>query len=694
MSIWRIVHRFNSCPDTEPEQATIRTLLVSLIFIYLYFTGAYHDPSSELFLFCSWVALSNSILLIVWVWVLPRKSFLRRMYSSFSDSAVASALLYFGEQQSIVLFAVYISVAIGYGFRYGIGYLYLSMFFSVVLFSVVVLNSEYWGGIALPFSIGILFSLIVIPMYATKLIGHLRSAIERADAASAAKSRFLANMSHEVRTPLNGILGFIDLMRRESLPRQARDYVGYIEKSAKNLLGIINDVLDISKIEADKFELVQKPTNLQATIKDSLASLRPMADEKGLEIAMDLRPGLPTYVSCDPVRLYQVITNLVNNSIKFTSAGRISFTAEPEEEEGGRRFVRFIVEDTGIGMSQHELQTIFKPFQQLESGADRRFGGTGLGLSITKSIVERMNGTISVASETGSFTRIVVDLPLPVVKKPPEDGDDQKPAESYIFDGEGLRALVVDDNEINREFLRSLMSAYGFETEVAGSGSAALAVCRQETFQIVLMDVHMAGMDGVETTRRLRAMELDPLPVVVAVTADVIGKQEGSFDIAVFDGFLTKPVEEPSLLNTLDSLFPDTNRTFQTRETQPVYGPSDCAVLDAERGVSLAAGNRELWYRGLSTLVNGLPHQFQLMHTAANDSNKETLAALAHNITGSASYVGANALAASAKALEEAVLEKSANCWREALGKFELEYLRLKEKYLSLTPDHMPNTKD
>ena len=684
MHIRKILGRFKSCPDTESEQSLIRLVLITAIFIYAFLIGIYDIWPYSLIL---WIAILNSVVIIIWIFLLPTRTLPRRVYAAFTDNIFISTLLYAGEERSIVWFAVYIWVTIGYGFRYGVGYLYLSLVLSVTFFSIVILISDYWRGEALYFSLGILLALIVIPLYATKLISHLRAAIERADTANAAKSQFLANMSHEMRTPLNGILGYVDLIRKEVLSQQVQKYLTPVEHSANHLLGLINNVLDISKVEAGELKLVRKPVELKASIEAEVAAQLPMAKKKGLRLETDLKPGLPDFVECDPIRLNEIISNLVGNSIKYTVSGVIRLTALPCETNDDECVVRIIVDDTGIGIPQEQVDCIFEPFRQLDSGTDRRFGGTGLGLSITKSIVEQMNGAISVESKPDEFTRVVVDLPLTTIDAIPEDSHQGALEATPMYKVAGLKALIVDDNEINREFLKATLDSYGFETDTVDSGEGALTSCRNKAYDVIFMDIHMAGMDGLETARCLGTIKLKQRPAIVAVTADVIGQQEGSFDNVDFDGILTKPVGQNSLLKVLRSLFPSIGKTTDVLHEGSTHEVRDSEVLSSERGVQLASGNEELWRSGVMKLLESLPDQLKVLKNAAKNKQTQIAQDIAHRIYGSTSYVGAIALANCAHNLEIFVRDHPGKDCLDKIDLLEREFLRLRSFFFS---EHSP----
>ena len=378
---------------------------------------------------------------------------------------------------------------------------------------------------------------------------------------------------------------------------------------------------------------------------------------------------------CDRTRLNQIISNLVGNAIKFTSSGEVRFTAEKTGYENNINHVRFTIEDTGVGISQNEISFVFEPFRQVETGFNRRYEGTGLGLSITKGIVDKMNGKISISSEPGEYTRITVDLPLVTTNKLPEDS--RKLSENrLVFKVENLKALVVDDNEVNQEFIRELLDSHGFCTDVAVSGKDALRLCRDNAYQVVFMDIHMAEMDGIETTKRLIDMDLNQRPAVIAVTADVFGQKHGKFPLSYFDAILTKPVEEHSLLGAVKTIFPDNLKSGPDQE-QLADTFHDPGILSSERGVMLASGNEELWRYSVMKVLDLRAEQMQSIRDAAGRGHYKKVRETAHRISGSASYVGADALAHCARELELFMIDNSGIDCQEKIDRLDREFDRL-----------------
>jgi len=334
---------------------------------------------------------------------------------------------------------------------------------------------------------------------------QLEAARREAEIANQSKSTFLANMSHEIRTPINGILGFLSLFAKTDLTAKQKECLVPVEESARHLLKIINDILDLSKIEAGRLSIDHEIFDFRDVVKSAVDLLRPLGESKGLGITATFDSRIPRLVVSDGTRVGQVVSNLVSNAIKFTDAGFVSVHCLVKKTTASEMWVEIAVTDSGIGIAPEDQAILFEPFRQLDARPDRRYAGTGLGLTISRNLVEAMGGEIRVASEAGRYTVVAFELPVGVA---PDDaaGTEQEGRDaSRHFKGAGLAALIVDDNDINRRYLQAVLDQCGVAVSQAASGGAALEACRAGRFDIVFMDIHMAGMDGIETTRRLRA---------------------------------------------------------------------------------------------------------------------------------------------------------------------------------------------
>ena len=378
---------------------------------------------------------------------------------------------------------------------------------------------------------------------------ELRQAKAQAEDATRAKSEFLANMSHEIRTPMNAIMGFASLALKTELTDKQRDYLSKIDTASRALLGLVNDILDFSKIEAGKLELEATEFRLDEVMNNIATLVSNQAARKGIELLNALAPDVPVNLVGDPLRLGQVLLNLVNNAVKFTERGHVLLRGELVEQGGERCSVRFSVSDTGIGMTEEQVGRLFSAFTQADSSTTRKYGGSGLGLAISQRLVELMGGRITLESMPGSGSTFSFTLSLP------RQASERDPRLAYRGGLAGLKALVVDDNELARDILLEQLAPFGIIANATASAEAAMRELQSalaDPYDVVFMDWQMPGTDGVAASREIRdGLGLPRPPVVIIVTA--YGREEimDQAKEAGISGFLIKPVNQSLLFETL-----------------------------------------------------------------------------------------------------------------------------------------------
>lgn len=385
---------------------------------------------------------------------------------------------------------------------------------------------------------------------------QLRRAVEHAEQASRAKSAFLANMSHEIRTPMNGVMGMIDMARRRMDDAKGCDLLDKAKLSAERLLGLLNDILDFSKIEAERMVLEDVPMQLADSIGNVVGTLDHKAGEKGLRLIVDISGDLArALLRGDPLRLGQILLNLVGNAIKFTRQGTVTLRARSVAESSERMQVRFEVSDTGIGIDAEAQGRLFESFEQADNSMAREFGGTGLGLAICKRLVHLMGGSIGVESTVGQGSTFWFVVPLkkrePGVVKPVPIATGLTAEQSLLREYPGTRILLAEDEPITQEISRGLLEDVGLLVDVAEDGRQALALARQNGYALILMDMQMPSMSGLEATQAIRADSLNRATPILAMTANAFDEDRDACLAAGMNEHISKPVVPQRLYETL-----------------------------------------------------------------------------------------------------------------------------------------------
>ena len=388
---------------------------------------------------------------------------------------------------------------------------------------------------------------------------ELKYAKIEADKANEAKSAFLANISHEIRTPLNSIIGFSELLSHSIQDPKHKSYIDTINVSGNSLLLIINDILDLSKIEAGKVEVHNKPVNIKQVFKEIEMMFWQKKQTKGIEFFLEIQDDVPDVILFDEVRIRQILLNLVGNAIKFTEKGHVKVaikTLPTSTRASGSIDLQLTVEDTGIGIAPNETKRIFEPFTQISGQSIKKYGGTGLGLSITKKLVEMLNGTLSVESAQGKGSTFYIEFPnvqIAATDSIPNETEDFY-FWKYSFTGETI--LVVDDIETNRYLLKEWLTKSGIRVILAGNGCEALKACELKKPDLIITDIDMPVMDGIEATAKLKENpETSSIPIIVISASNIDGLPQD-----VFDDFLLKPVNPGQLLDKIAKLLQKESR--------------------------------------------------------------------------------------------------------------------------------------
>ncbi len=543
-------------------------------------------------------------------------------------------------------------------------------------------------------------SLIAIKVDITELKyaeAEMRQAKELAEAASLAKSDFLANMSHEIRTPMNGVMGMTELMLQGGLtPQKEKLYLRAIKDSADNLMLIINDILDFSKIEAGKFTLEKNPFSLRDTVERCLVGAQVRAEEKGLKISYRVDSAVPDCLIGDPGRLRQVLTNLVGNAIKFCQQGEISVEVDLVSLENDEVLLHVRVTDTGIGIAEEACQRIFEQFEQADSSTTRKFGGTGLGLAISKKLVELMDGKIWVESQLGVGSCFHFTATLFLGNEEMLSPDKEAATTSNQLRQAPLDILVADDVEINRALVQAILEPQGHRITFAENGRQALEANESKQFDLVLMDIQMPEMDGLQATRAIREYERaicrsKPVPII-AMTA-FAGNEDRQICLdAGMDDYLTKPIKATQLFQLLNKIC---DRPLESVEEAPPLAnhaatPPDgldvtMEVFGKNELLERLGGRAEMIPRFVELFCKGVLPQLEGLVTALAAEDADGVRRHAHAIKGSAGNIAAQRMHHTAAMIEKAAKEGNLTEAPQQLARLQMEYREFTEAVRVLT---------
>jgi two-component system sensor histidine kinase RpfC len=503
-SLWaKIQQRISMLTDAEAEQAIKVRLSIGLA-IVCYFSLPWHHGDTflgSLFSLSSIIALSyllGALLIVIGIIVYPYSSPLRRVMGIILDLVSLTILTFYSGSESVFLFVFYLWVILGNGFRYGSKYLYLGLIIGLLGFSSNLIWADYWQQTDnKEIAATLLFILVLVPLYSIFLINKLHAAIAVAKEANEAKSRFLANMSHELRTPLNGVIGMADLMGETQLDRQQYEFVKIMKSSANDLLGLIENVLDIAKIESGKIVIRNEQFDLYELVNSVVKIQNSMAQAKQLELCCHINAATPFLLRGDQQYLRQILVNLIGNAIKFTQEGSVKLFVFPSDNNDETSFIRFEIHDTGIGLSPSEQEIIFDDFTQVNDSKNSGITGTGLGTTISKELVELMGGSIGVESQKGQGSVFWFELPFTLMSH-----------ENLPLTEKNILLLTTNETA---EKLKSALSVWDVSYDLATSSARAFsmlmtAIERNDEYQVFLVEQScIADIDPIRFAQMIKS---------------------------------------------------------------------------------------------------------------------------------------------------------------------------------------------
>lgn len=473
---------------------------------------------------------------------------------------------------------------------------------------------------------------------------NLQKAKTEADRARSMQEQFLANMSHEIRTPMNAILGFTSFLKVTELNEKQTEFISNISIASENLLGIINDILDVSKIEAGMVQIENTTFNLRTHLMNLHALMMGKAGEKNLDLSLHIDEGLPEFVVSDPTRLSQILINLISNAVKFTNNGFVNIRTELERNETETSWVKFIIQDSGIGIAKENRDMIFDRFKQESSDTTRKYGGTGLGLSIVKNLTELMGGQISIESVIGRGSDFIVLLPLikcndQQLNEYLEIQDKKKYYDNSI--PVKLNILLAEDNRINQQYCKMLLNQFGFECTIANNGKEALKCLEKQHFDLILMDIQMPEMDGYEATRIIRSKLMNSIPIIALTANAMADEHKKCFEMGM-DSYVSKPFQPADLHLKIMDIYANklAHPTFTTSIVNLENIAKKKPLIEPEFIKSQVQGNLTAANELLEIFIQDVPDEMKKLKSAVEIYNYEAINEVSHKLVSSFSILG------------------------------------------------------
>jgi signal transduction histidine kinase/DNA-binding response OmpR family regulator len=503
-------------------------------------------------------------------------------------------------------------------------------------------NAREWGiFLAITAGLACMFMFWYINkkvMQQQQLYDQLNESEKKARQAGIMKENFMANMSHEIRTPMNAILGFTNLLLKESLNEKSKNFVNSIQNSGESLLAIINDILDFSKVEAGMMRIESKSFSLRGLLHSVQTMFGTRIQQKNLQFTVHVEEPIADILIGDAIRLTQILVNLVNNSVKFTNSGSIDIHVTAGKEKEDAIDISFSVKDTGIGIPVDKIDTIFDRFQQVDEDTTRKYGGTGLGLSIVKQLVELQNGKISVSSKPDGGTEFIFIIPYKIAKD--INGRDKFiTVEEIQLNKKNIKILVAEDNEMNQNLMKYLLASWDLDFDIVNNGEEAIEALQQKKYSLVLMDIQMPHIDGYRATEKIRNELKNNIPIIAMTAHAMAGEREKCLSYGMNE-YISKPIRENELFKIINDILKSRVGSIERKNEEHDGHKKDGQLLDLCYLKNLSGGSKAFEVSMIEQFRLQVPDELKTMQDAFSRKNYQETAHLAHNLKTTVSFMG------------------------------------------------------